>query len=835
MQTVVDQPSEDEEDGSEEDSESSETGTISSHVSRQSSTASKQSERAPERALGVAKLSNEGEQYACTMTRESIKSKLVPFKDDFEGRHVLVMELLNHDADAVRERVRTEPLMRKASEYVRAALVKCVKSGGDAATAFLAEERDLRDEDMTAWLSGRDKYDRMMSFGTPKTKRKQRLNMAVIREKVYLTVNMDEMKARAACTRIKDDLKEIDEADREGAAKDPVRFLISKIPTSIRVSADSRRTWAQTLEDELDTAERRHAGSARVGRGGKATAVSPPPGWSWAELVEEVVQRIDSEQATGTINLTLKNGKVAACYNCGKTECQLGIQKCEVRGRCDMVGCQCVWGGAAKCVFRMRAFPKPGEMLRGDKQTMGKKTYDSLKAEWQKRTPDASGHRLVAVTVQTPAPAPTAATAPAGPPPPSPPPSPPPTLPSESNVACEFPTLPPGLQLPATSATRRVMFAWGRQPNTVHTARQVDAAARAEDEQRVYHYAEPRATDRGPGRGLVGGIVFCVRSGADNSRTTPVTADPTTEMSAAHEARQNECSNVYETPTDRSQQNSADAAGSVDDTAWMAELATIGVDEIYEDMFPVIGVEIKPAVDSREGGERPAGGSSDDRSSAESTVEPVQACGVQCGGKRKTNADPLQHEDEAAPQARVHAGSKTTSTGCACRVCLRHGEQCDRPAVVEHQEQMYCINCGPPTYDEEEGDTQGMRPMLEGYHRRRNGSRELGCGVSGCGMGASQRAAEAAGTATQAARNAHGHGRWQSRRRGSDRARTRTEACTGRLRVRDADGGHGPMHERAASRHGRHRRDSHQRWQHVAKGAKRRQRPHAAQPREINQ
>ena len=63
-----------------------------------------------------------------------------------------------------------------------------------------------------------------------------------------------------------------------------------------------------------------------------------------------------------------------------------------------------------------------------------------------------------------------------------------------------------------------------------------------------------------------------------------------------------------------------------------------------------------------------------------------------------------------------------------------------------------------------------MRPMLDGWHRRRDRNRELVCGVSDCGMGASKRAAEAAGTATRAARNAHGHGRWQSRRRGRDRA-----------------------------------------------------------------
>jgi hypothetical protein len=159
---------------------------------------------------------------------------------------------------------------------------------------------------------------------------------------------------------------------------------------------------------------------------------------------------------------------------------------------------------------------------------------------------------------------------PAAPPPPPPPPLPPPPLPPPSQPSPPSQQPPPSQTPPLThmhmaqtpaggepvARPRRVMYAWGRTPESVcAVARAKSGTARQEDEQREC-YSELLPTQREVGRGLVGGLVYSVRCAQTASVQAPA----------------------------------ATSAVVVNDEAWLAELATIGREEPYDDMFGVIGV-----------------------------------------------------------------------------------------------------------------------------------------------------------------------------------------------------------------------------------------------------
>ena len=76
------------------------------------------------------------------------------------------------------------------------------------------------------------------------------------------------------------------------------------------------------------------------GRGRGSTATTVPveitPKWSVDEFIELIADCVSKERKSVNVNVTLRNGEKAACFCCGKVDCDKGITKCTHVASCGL-------------------------------------------------------------------------------------------------------------------------------------------------------------------------------------------------------------------------------------------------------------------------------------------------------------------------------------------------------------------------------------------------------------------------------------------------------------------------------------------------------------------
>ena len=217
-------------------------------------------------------------QVECDMTAQSRLDKLPELRDLLERRGSSIRRLLELPDLGWREAVAGDAELQAADEFVANACSVVIKSGTDEAKVFKARERELRQSNGGEARSGRALLERMESFKAVGRMRgrEQRAVMEHLFDKNHMQLKAGTPKARleARCVDIRQGYNQLPEELRAGRCM--LRLLISKVDPTVR--ADSTRSFADALEDELEDAEAM----------GSRTAAP----WTWDELVERIVGRL---------------------------------------------------------------------------------------------------------------------------------------------------------------------------------------------------------------------------------------------------------------------------------------------------------------------------------------------------------------------------------------------------------------------------------------------------------------------------------------------------------------------------------------------------------------
>ena len=315
-------------------------------------------------------------RFKTDMTRESLHAKMPEIKADLCDRHEKLEELLALPAHEWRGQLDKDPQLLEADRFIRR-LLRAIPSGdGDELRVWKSDERDLRANDYEESKYGRALFERMedrATFTRQADIRKMRTRIEK-NEPPYVTVNMTEVQVTAAHRQMRDDVHSLPRAER--GHLDLIRLLIQMTPTELR--EDASRSFADRLDDEIREHERGKHASTWV------------PKYTFQTLSEVIAGRIHNTAGNKAVmgvqpgNMATQGGKPAACWNCGKMDCE--FTTCTVRCSLSGIkGCGCCRG--AKCWMKLKNLPRRQSLKMAEDREINTSAYNKM-TKWRKDNPD---------------------------------------------------------------------------------------------------------------------------------------------------------------------------------------------------------------------------------------------------------------------------------------------------------------------------------------------------------------------------------------------------------------------------------------------------------------